>query len=140
MTYDTVKSGIANLLRGLGYEESNTVFDFEDASTAEYENTFIILAKSGKLEEVSAETIVDRIYDEQEWEIHIAFPRSSQNKIINLDQLQRKREEIINELDNSNNWKSFVRILKYRSWEIENKESYILLILKLNVIDTLIFS
>lgn len=140
MTYDTVKNGITNLLKGLGYQESNTTFDFEDAPTSEYENTFIILASSGKLEEVSAETLVDRIYDEQEWEIRIAFQKSSQNETINLDQIHRKREEIINELDNSSNWKSFVRILKYKSWEIEDKESYIVMVLKLTIIDTLIFS
>lgn len=140
MSYDTVRNGIVALIKSLGYQESNTAFDFEDAPSTEYGNTFIITARSGKLEEVSAETLVDRIYDEQEWEIHIAYQRSSANDLINLNQINRKREELINELDNSTNWKSFVRVLKYNSWEIKEENSYMVLILKLTIIDTLIFT
>ena len=140
MSYDTVKNGITDLIKSLGYQESNTGFDFEDASSSEYENTFIIIARSGKLEEVKDETLMDRIYDEQDWEIQIAMPRAGNNEVINQDQLNRKREALINKLDNSNNWKTFVRLLKYRDWEIVERDSYILLILRLKIIDTLIFS
>lgn len=140
MTYATVKTGITDLLKGLAYQESNTSFDFEDASSQEYGNTFIVTAKSGELEETDHETLVDRIYDRQLWEVQIALPKSEGSEVINQDDIQRRREAIINELDNPTNWKSFVTILKYRNWEIEDKESYIILRLNFTVIDKLIFT
>ena len=36
MSYDTVKNGITDLIKSLGYQESNTGFDFDDASSSEY--------------------------------------------------------------------------------------------------------
>lgn len=140
MTYQTVKNGIVNLIQGLGYQESNTMFDFEDAPSTEYENTFILYAKSGELEEFNAETLSDRFYDRQEWNLLVAFQKTGLNEIIEIDNLQRKREAILNELDNPVNWRSFVRIMKYKSWIVEDKESYFLLTIRLMVIDNIIYT
>lgn len=140
MSYKTVKNGITGLLKGLGLQESSYTTSFEDAPANSYESTFIITALSGRLEEVSAETLVDRFYDDQEWTVQVAFQKGGNNQVFNLDRINTKRDEILNELDNSNNWRSFVRILKYKSWDIEDKESYFLLNIKLRVIDTVIYT
>ena len=66
MAYDTVKVGIANLLKGLGYQESEEASNFADASSNEYGNTFILNCLSGEMDEEDSETIVDRFYDVQE--------------------------------------------------------------------------
>ena len=139
MSFDTVKNGIVARLKGLGYQESTEPFDFEDASRLEYGNTFILNRVSGELVEGAdegGETIVDRFYDTQSWVIQIAFEKSAQNDVIYRDDLQRKLDNIIADLDNPSNWSSFVRVLKYQSWNMEPTDNYYLLTINLNVIDT----
>jgi len=86
MSYQTVKDGIAGILKALTYQEGNDIDNFSDASSQEMGNVFIIKCVSGEMKEEVSETLADRFYDSQTWEILIAFPKSSQNDIINQDE------------------------------------------------------
>ena len=141
MTFDSIKNGLVDLLGQLGYAESTKAFDFKGVGAGEYENTFILIPRSGSLDPSGkSETLVDRVYDKQEWEVHIAYAISESNDIEARDQISRKREDIVKKIDNSNNWKSFVRHLKYKAWEIEDRESYVLLKIKFTIIDNVVFT
>ena len=137
--YDDVKTGIANLLKGLGYSESKEAFNFTDASSREYGKTFIINSLSGVMDDDDSETIVDRFYDIQDWQIQIAFDKSTHNDIINRDDMHRKKDTILKTLDKPINWSSFVRILKYNAWNIEETDNYFLLTVNLKIVDTYIY-
>ena len=136
MSYDIVKAGIIGLMNALGYAESSQIVDFKNASTYEYGNTFILKCLSG---EKNNDTIVDRFYDGQEWQILIAFSRSEQNDIIEYDKAHRARDAIIKNLDTPANWESFVRILKYQKWELTETPNYYVLDIRLSIIDTYIY-
>jgi hypothetical protein len=136
MSFDTVKNGIVTRLQGLGYTESLQAVDFKNAPANEYGNCFILKPLSGAMDEVESETMVDRFYDVQEWQVQIAFDKSAQNDIVNRDDLHRKKDLILKDLDNPANWSSFVRILKYKSWEVGEFENYFILTIKLKIVDT----
>ena len=138
MSFDLVKNGIAGRLQGLGYSESLEAVDFKNASVNEYGSTFILKPLSGVMGEES-ETIVDRFYDEQEWQAQIAFCRSAQNDVIERDDLHRKKDLILKDLDKPANWSSFVRMLKYKAWEVAEFENYFVLTIKLLIVDTYIY-
>jgi len=139
MAYDTVKVGIANLLKGLGYQESEEASNFADASSNEYGNTFILNCLSGAMDEEDSETIVDQFYDVQEWQAQIAFDKSANSDVINRDDMHRKKDTILTTLDKPINWSSFVRILKYNTWNIQATENYYLLTINLKIVDTYIY-
>ena len=139
MAYDTVKVGIANLLKGLGYQESEEAFDFTDASSNEYGNTFILNCLSGEMDEADSETIVDRFYDIQEWQAQIAFDKSAHSDVINRDDLHRKKDTILKTLDKPANWSAFVRILKYKTWNLQATENYFLLTINLKIVDQYVY-
>jgi len=129
--YDTLKNGIVTRLYGLGFSESKEPFNFENASSREYDKKFILLAENGVADDENSQTMVDRIYDLQTWSIQIAFAKSKQNDIIVRDQMNRKKDTLIKDLDNPSNWTSFARILKYRTWEVEEMDDYFLLTIEL---------
>ena len=135
MSFDLVKNGIALRLQGLGYTESTTI-EFTQMPSAEYGNTFIIKALSGAMDDVESETIVDRFYDVQLWQVQIAFDKNAQNEVINKDDLHRKKDPILKDLDNPANWSSFVRILKYKTWEVTEFPNYFVLTINLKIVDT----
>ena len=139
MAYDTVKTGIANLLKGLGYQESEEASNFADASSNEYGNTFILNCLSGEMDEEDSETIVDRFYDVQEWQAQIAFDKSANSDVINRDDMHRKKDTILTTLDKPINWSSFVMILKYKTWNLQATENYFLLTINLKIVDTYIY-
>jgi len=139
MAYDTVKTGVANLLKGMSYQESKEAFDFTDASSNEYGNTFILNCLSGAMDEQDSETIVDRFYDIQDWQIQIAFDKSANSDIINRDDLHRKKDTILKTLDKPINWSSFVRVLKYNTWNLQETDNYFLLTINLKIVDTYIY-
>ena len=139
MAYDTVKTGIANLLKGLGYQESEEASNFADASSNEYGNTFILNCLSGAMDEEDSETIVDRFYDVQDWQLQIAFDKSANSDVINRDDLHRKKDTILTTLDKPINWSSFVRILKYKTWNLQATENYFLLTINLKIVDQYVY-
>jgi hypothetical protein len=130
--YDTVKAGIVALLKGLGYAESQESVDFKNASPNEYGNRFILKPLSG---ENLNDTIIDRFDDEQEWQIQIAFARSTKNDIVNLDKAHRGKDAAIKALDKPANWQSFVKLLKYKSWKVDEYPSYYVLDIRLSILD-----
>lgn len=135
MSYYTVKNGISGILNALGFTESTEAEDFTDASSGEMGNTFIIKSASGELIEEN-ETLSDRFYDKQKWEIKFAFVKSSQNDIINRDEMHEEKDSILRELDDPTNWRSFVRHMKYLTWEVSDLKSYFILTVTLAVTDT----
>ena len=139
MAYDTVKVGIANLLKGLGYQESKEASNFADASSNEYGNTFILNCLSGEMDEEDSETIVDRFYDVQEWQAQIAFDKSANSDVINRDDMHRKKDTILTTLDKPINWSAFVRILKYKTWNLQATENYFLLTINLKIVDQYVY-
>jgi len=134
MSYLTVKEGIAGILKNLTFQESNENFLFNNASVNEYTNTFILKCVSGEMGE--GETLASKFYDSQIWEVLIAFQKSSQSKLIDMDEIHRAKDSIISELDDPANWSSFVRMIKYKNWEIEDFPNYTLLTIRVTVVDT----
>lgn len=130
--YDVVKGGIAGRLNALGYQESSQSVDFKNASALEYSNRYILKCLSG---ENQNNTIIDRFDDKQVWQIQIAFVRSEQNDIVSLDAVHRAKDIIIKDLDKSANWESFVKILKYDTWEVTEFANYYILSIKLEILD-----
>lgn len=138
MSYTTVKNNIVDIMEALGYREAKEAINMEDVSSQELGYVFIVSAVSGSLDP-EGETLVDRFYDDQLWEIKIAFSKSGNNQVINRDTMNRKRDDIVRELDDHSNWISTVRIQKYQSWEIEELENYFLLTVTVQIIDTVTY-
>lgn len=135
MSYNLVKTGISNLMKSLGYAESSMIESFEGSSDAEISNTFICKCVSGQMDNDVSETLADRFYDKQKWEVMIAFPASSQNDNVNIDEIHEEKDTIIRTLDNPANWTSFATVLKYESWSIEMVENHLILTVTLDVTD-----
>ncbi len=134
--FDTVKAGIVTRLNGLGYLESSQSIDFKNASANEYGNRFILKCLSGENQE---DTINDRFYDGQEWQILVAFVRSEQNDIVSLDAVHRAKDIIIKDLDKPANWESFVKLLKYNKWTVIEFANYYVLDIRLYILDQYIY-
>lgn len=134
MSYDTVKNNLVSIMSALGYQESKEPMGFEDTSSQDLDRTFIISAVSGSLEP-EGETLVDRFYDDQTWQIKIAFKKSGLNDVINRDDLHRKRVLIITKLDDIGEWIASVRIQKYQEWLVEEMANYFLLTITVQIID-----
>lgn len=137
MTFKSIKENLVRIMSNNEYNETD-VTDFANAPALEYDNSFIVQALSGEMGPES-ETLVDRFYDIQDWEITIAYSKSSQSDIINRDDAQRKREILMTALDKPANWSNYVRLQKYRSWKLEELKSYYLLTINLRIIDQVIY-
>ena len=136
MSYDTVKAGIVTRLSALGYAESSQAIDFKNAPAMEYNNRYIIKSLSGENQE---DTIIDRFYDAQEWQIQIAFERSAQSDILNLDALHRAKDALIKDIDKPANWSGVAQMLKYKSWEVIEYQNYLVLDVRLSILDINIY-
>ena len=134
MSHKIIKDGIIGILNTLGYTEASAIESFEDVSSQEYGSTFIIKCLEGS-QEVVSETLADRAYDNQTWEILFAFDRSSQNDAINLDVIHTKKDAIITAIDDPTNWVSFARTLRYDSWKLNTTSNYFLISMTLKVVD-----
>ena len=139
MSYDTLKNGIANLVKSLGYMESSQSQDFEDAPEGQLGSTFILKCISGEVT-VESGTLIDRFYDRQVWQVLIAFSKSEQNDSIILDDIHRKKDLALLKLDEPANWSTFVTVLKYKKWEILEFPNYFVLSIVLDVIDKYIYT
>jgi hypothetical protein len=135
MSYRTVKEGISGILNKLGYTESQEI-NLEEASSLEYGNTFIIKPESGVMEETISETLNQGFYDIQKWVISIIFAKSSQNDVINRDEMHEDKDTILTELDEPANWISYVRLQKYSTWNVQETKNYFVLAIELKIIDT----
>lgn len=135
MSHSTVSTGIENILKTLGYQESEQATSYENASANEYGNTFILKSISGEVSSPS-EDLSDHLLDTQTWQVLFAFGKSAQSDKVNLDEIHAAKDTIIKELDDPTNWRSFVRQLKYKSWTLDENPSYYLLTVTLTVTDT----
>ena len=133
MSFDTVKNGIISILSGLGYAESDAG-NFVNAPATEFGNTFILTPLSGEAT-TGTETIAVQFYDFQTWQIQVAFDKSEQSDNINQDNVHRKKDELIKALDKPANWESYVRIQKYKSWNVAEEKSYYILNIEISIID-----
>ena len=131
MGYDTIKSGIATRLNTLGYTESSQAIDFKNAPANEYGNRYIIKPISG---EQRIENIVDRFVDAQVWIIDVAFERSENSDIIQLDALHRAKDLILADLDDPANWTGIVKLMRYKSWDMADAPNYYVLSISLEVL------
>ena len=136
MSYDTVKSGIATRLNTLGYVESSQAIDFKNANENEFGNRYIIRSLSGEMKD---EMVGDRFYDMQEWQVLIAFDRSENNDITQLDAVHRAKDLILADLDDPVSWEGIAKLLKYKSWEVTEENSYYVLNVRLSVLDEYIY-
>lgn len=140
MSFDLVKNNLMAILKAKGYKESDTT-TFDEVPALQYDNTCIVRSLSGEMGE-NSETLSDRFYDVQEWEITIAFSKSSQSDVINRDDAQRKKDDLIKAFDKPANWStvSGLMIQKYKSWKMEEQKSYFLLTILVKVLDRYIYT
>ena len=131
MGYDTIKEGIATRLNTLGYTESSQAIDFKNAPANEYNNRYIIKPLSG---EQRIENIVDRFVDDQDWKVEIAFEHSENNDITQLDALHRAKDLILADLDDPANWSGICKLMRYKSWELEDTNNYYVLRIALEIL------
>ena len=132
MGYDTIKSGIATRLNTLGYTESSQAIDFKNAPASEYGMRYIIKSLSGENQEGN---IIDRSFDLQEWQIQIAFERSAQNDITELDALHRAKDLFIKDIEKPSNWAGVAQKIMYKSWEVAEFPNYFVLMVRLEITD-----
>jgi hypothetical protein len=130
--YDSVKNGIATRLNALGYLESSQAVDFKQAPVNEYGMRYIIKCLTGENKE---KTIIDRFYDEQDWQILIAFERSAQDDIVQLDALHRAKDLLLKDIDKPANWSGVAQLLEYQKWEVTEFPNYFVLSVRLRILD-----
>lgn len=138
MPYDTIRNGLTNILSLQGFAESSETGDFENAPASEYGNTFILTCNDGEADEANEQQSAF-LYDNQVWDVKIAFDISSQSGFEQLNAIHRKRDILLAELDDPGNWRSFCTLLRYRSWAVEQKDSYYVLTIQLKVKDLLTY-
>ncbi|GAF75601.1 unnamed protein product, partial [marine sediment metagenome] len=102
MSYDGIKDNVSDILAGQGFSESSVAFDPENLASNEYGDTFIINILSGNQAEGEdgSENLNSRFYDVQEWRLQMVFDKSSTGDISQRDDMQRKINDLIKELDN----------------------------------------
>lgn len=134
MAFDTIKNYIRNRLEGLGYAESKSAFEFDDSSSNSYDKRFILAPLEGAIDP-DGENLNTRLYDNQLWQVSLAFAKSSLNDVIKRDDMYRQVEAIIKDLDNPVNYISTIRFIRYESWNVEELQDYFLLKIVFNVQD-----
>ena len=136
MSYKTVKDGIIGILNSLGYDESAEAVDFKNAAALTYQSTFILKCLSGEI----AEQIQNYFYDDQEWQVQIAFERNSQNDLVSRDRMQAAKDAVLVALDDPDSWESFVHFMKYVKWSMVEAPNYYVLDIRLQVKDRYTYS
>lgn len=137
MSYITVYDGIKGILEGVSLSESSQGFKITNIPENEYGRVFILNEVSGEQNIEDSREIINKFHDEQTWQILIPYDNGSKQAKAAKFEIGKKRDEILAKLDNPTNWTSFVRQLKYVSWEIEELDNYNVLIITLEVNDTI---
>lgn len=138
MSYDIIKNGIVGLLNGIKFQESSAA-TIAEVPSQEMGNVFLLTARSGENNERSSETLSDRFYDNQIWEIQVPFSKNQQSHQVQSDEINRARDLIIKTVDNPANWEGYVRIQKFLDWSLTEEKNYFLLTVRLKVVDTIIY-
>ena len=139
MSYDLIKAGMKGIIEVLGLAPANQVINFEIASPNTFGKTYTMFPEDGDMGGEEKESLHDRVYDKQDWIIQIAYNRGTHSSIIDLDELHRKREEVINAVDDPANWTSFTRMLNVVEWDVETLEHYFVLNIKVEITDTITY-
>ena len=139
MSYAGIKTGLKDIIEALQLSPSNEMIDFDNASPNEFANRYILFASQGNLEDESSETLASRVYDKQMWILQVAYSKGQHSQLINLDELNRKREELIKSIDDPANWTSFARMLNVAEWDVEDFEHYFVLNIRIEITDTIIY-
>lgn len=134
MSFDTIKTYLTDRLEGLGYFESKSPFTFDEAPVTEYDKSFIIMPINGKIDPDGANLNIC-LYDRQEWQVRVAFSKSTHNDVINRDDMLRSIEAIIKDIDNADNFEPTIEYIRYVSWEISELSNHFLLIIRFEVRD-----
>ena len=139
MSFDIIKNGIMARLKALGYQESKQAFTFENAANYELGNTFILNVVSGTARTEESQRIGSSLYDHEVWEVKIAFKKSGKNDVIVRDDIQRKRQELLSDLDDADNWQSFAKFLRFEAWEVDALDDYVVLKIELYIVDEITY-
>lgn len=134
MSYDTLKNHFKTRISGLGYSESKSSFNFQDAPSTEYDRSFIVMPVAGSIDPDGANLNIS-IFDTQQWIVQIPFKKSAHNDIVQRDDMLRSVEAIIKDLDNPSNYSSSITLIRYQSWEVTEEADYYLLTITFEVRD-----
>ncbi len=137
MTYKTIKSVLQDIIEGQQLAPASSV-SYEEASSNEMGYTYILKPEKGEMGEES-ETLCDRFYDDETWNLDVAFQKSTHSDLSQIDVMHIKRENLIKAIDNPANWQNEVRTIKYDSWEIEELPNYYILRIKIKVVDRITY-
>ena len=139
MSYDKVKAGLVAVLTAQSLAESKEAIDFSNAGAEEHEHTFILSRISGQ-EDPENERQQAFLYDDQKWQIQVAYNKTSESQVIQRDRLQELADLLIQKFDNPASWNTYCTILRYKSWTIKEVKSYFVLTIQLKVLDALTYS
>lgn len=137
MSYKTVYDGIAGILGGLQLFESSQGFNFRNAPEHEYGKAFILKEIRGEQNEEQSREAINQIHDLQIWEVIIAYDNDHKRAKGEKLKMGKKRDEIIAEIDNPDNWTSFARKVTYVDWDIQELDNYNELTITLEILDTI---
>ncbi len=137
MSYTTIKNGLIGILNGLNLVEEKETVDFKNKTAINFDNRYILTVNSGDKGEYT-DTLADRMYDYQEWDIKIAYNRSENNDVVQYDKMHAKREEIMQTFDDPDNWSGIAQLIRYNGWKVEDLSSYYLLTIQYVVKDTIL--
>jgi hypothetical protein len=140
MGYDTIRNGIINRIQAKGLTLCSKVSTYDGVSSHEFGHTFILRVLDGELLDDGSDTLATHYYDYQTWEIQIAVERSEQNEAVNMDELQRMREDLQEDLANPTNFSSFARNIRIKRWKMDETDAYFVIKIDLNITDKIIFT
>ena len=139
MTYPIVKGGLEKVLTAQGLAESKETDNFKSAGAEEHEKTYILNRLKGQ-EDPENERQQAFLYDDQVWQVQIAFAKNVESAQIQQDRLHNLADVLIQKFDNPANWNTYCTILRYKSWKIDEVKSYYVLTIQLKILDALTYS
>jgi len=137
MGFTTVYNGIRDILQGLKLAEAQQVYSYENAAENEFGNTFILKRLSGLIDDDMSNEIINKFHDTQAWQIQVGFNKEEAADPANRILIGTKGDDILAKIDNPTNWSSFVRMIKYKEWEIVELDNYVVLQINLEILDTI---
>ena len=81
--------------------------------------------------------IINKFLDNQVWKKQVGFNKEESADLGNRLLMHVKKDSILAKIDNPTNWRSFVRMIKYTSWEVVELDNYVVLEINLEILDTI---
>ncbi len=135
MSYDTVRVGLTGIITKQGLAESDSIESYETASSNEMGTTFILKPLVGELQDDESETLASHFYDVQTWEIQVGFAKSSMSDNIVRDILHRKKDLLLADLHDKAEWSGYAKMQKYQGWEVLEFPNYLVLVIRVEVLN-----